>query len=77
MATVNIKVLFIFILNHLSTCSPMGITGVGLTTVQVAGAATVQVTTAPSTLPGGQERPASASLLAAGDTLSSSTLWCR
>lgn len=55
----------------------MGITGAGLTTAQAAGAATVQVTTAPSTLPGGRERPASASLLAAGDTLSSSTPWCR
>ncbi len=55
----------------------MGITGAGLMTAQAAGAATARVTTAPLTQPGGQERPASASLQAVEDTLSSSTPWCR
>lgn len=66
-----------FLPSTLSIFSPMEITGAGLMTAPVAGAATVPQTTVPSIQHGGLERAVSASLQDAADTLCSLTPWCR
>lgn len=60
-----------------SIFNPMEITGAGLMTALVAGAATVPQTTVPSIQHGGLERAASASRRDAADTQCSLTPWCR